>query len=55
VGAALTGQGGLDTVLRLINNSGKLMMGNDDHGNTALPAGSPLPASSPSLTRPSIT
>jgi hypothetical protein len=44
VGAALTGQAGLDTVMRLVNSSGKLTMGNDDHG-TGLTAESPLPRS----------
>ena len=43
VGAAMTGEGGLDTVLRLVSASGKLMMGNDDHGLAVLPAESPLP------------
>src|SRR3954452_11861118 len=32
VGGALTGQVGLDTTLRLFNNAGKLMIGNDDCG-----------------------
>lgn len=43
VGAAVTGLDGLDPVLRLVSSAGKLMMGNDDRGLTALPAESPLP------------
>src|SRR3954468_15537737 len=35
VGGALAGQGGLDTTLRLFNNAGKLMIGNDDCGLSA--------------------
>jgi hypothetical protein len=49
VGGALTGQSGLDTTLRLFNNAGKLMIGNDDCGLSALkvhPPESPLPHNS---------
>jgi hypothetical protein len=45
VGAALSGHDGLDTVLRLVNSAGKLMMGNDDGAGGGLPADSPLPTS----------
>jgi hypothetical protein len=46
VGGALAGQAGLDTTLRLFNNAGKLMIGNDDCGLSAQlvhPPESPLP------------
>src|SRR3982751_6313811 len=46
VGGALAGQGGLDTILRLFNGAGKLLIGNDDcnlQGLAAHPPESPLP------------
>jgi hypothetical protein len=46
IGGALAGQGGLDTILRLFNNSGKLMIGDDDcnlQGLAVHPPESPLP------------